>query len=178
MKRRWPWIAGGAAAAVALFANRRNRLGLPFEGAGVPTTTPHGYFDAHRDGPPPHFHQGIDLAAAPGGHVLAIGDGVIVSTDPGLGKLVRKLRLDESSRWRAGDGPFVDSVVYADLGYALVDPGDRVRRGEAVAVVGSRGFFHFAVKEDHGTGEGFFDPARAGFVYRVPGRKEVGPWLV
>jgi murein DD-endopeptidase MepM/ murein hydrolase activator NlpD len=70
----------------------------PLEMGGTPRVTPHGYFAAPRAGPPIHRHQGVDLAAPPGSRVLAVGDGKIVRTDPGLGKIVRKLQLDVPGR--------------------------------------------------------------------------------
>jgi len=104
MKRdAWIWIGIGSAGAL-LLAGKRNAsgggfLGTPVEGTGAPTVTPHGYFSAHREGPPVHDHQGVDLAASPSSYVLAVGDGVIVATDPGLGKIVRKLKLDRPASW-------------------------------------------------------------------------------
>lgn len=172
MKREhWLLVGAGSVGALVLLTRRRDasgsaRLGSPVEGGGIPRVTPHGYFDAPRAGPPKHAHQGIDLAAPSGSHVLAVGDGVIVKTDPGLGKVVRKLRLDKPAAWdlshrRAG------AIVYADLGPPLVKPGDRVRRGDPIALVDKTGFVHFAVKELRGTSEVFFDPKQAGFIYRV-----------
>jgi murein DD-endopeptidase MepM/ murein hydrolase activator NlpD len=61
----------------------------------------------------------------------------------------------------------VGAVVYADLGTPLVQPGDRVRRGDRIALVDRTGFFHFAVKELRPGGEVFFDPKAAGFPYRA-----------
>jgi murein DD-endopeptidase MepM/ murein hydrolase activator NlpD len=141
-------------------------LGPPVEVKGTPTVTPHGYFGAPRTGPPAHAHQGIDLAAPPGSHVLAVGDGVIVQTNPGLGKIVRKLRLDVRGAWDLYHRR-VDAVVYADLGKPLVQPGDRVRKGDPIALVWEHGFVHFAVKEFRPGGEIFFDPKEAGFLYRL-----------
>ncbi len=166
--KRWIWLTLGAVGLLALASRRRRRgasLGSPVEARAVPTTTPHGYFGAHRDGPPIHAHQGIDLAAPPGSRVLAVGDGTIVRAEPGLGKIVRKLRLDAPGAWETGASP-VDAIVYADLGTPLVEPGERVRKGDAIAVVAPAGFVHFAVKEKRTTGETFVDPRVAGFAYR------------
>jgi murein DD-endopeptidase MepM/ murein hydrolase activator NlpD len=170
MKRQtWLWL--GAAGVLVLLTRRRPPNSSPFlaspvEHTNTPTVTPHGYFGAHRDGPPVHSHQGVDLAARPGSHVLAIGDGVIVATDPGLGKLVRKLKLDTPASYGFGRRR-IDSVVYADLGTPLKHPGDRVRKGEPIALVDKAGFVHFAVKEQRSGGEVFFDPKEAGFPYRL-----------
>ena len=175
MKRQtWIWIALGSAGALLLFGRKRSSsggsiiLGSPVEVKGAPKVTPHGFFGAARSGPPVHTHQGVDLAAPPGSHVLAVGDGVIVRTDPGLGKVVRKLHLDVPGSWSLGHRR-VDAVVYADLGTPLVQPGDRVRRGDPIALVWSHGFVHFATKESRLGNEVFFDPKEAGFMYRLSG---------
>jgi murein DD-endopeptidase MepM/ murein hydrolase activator NlpD len=141
-------------------------LGSPVEGGGALVVTPHGYFGAPRAGPPRHSHQGIDLVAPPGSHVLAVGDGVIVKTDPGIGKVVRKLNLDVRGAWDLHHRR-VDAIVYADLGKPLVNPGERVRKGDPIALVWEHGFVHFAGKELRPTGEIFFDPKQAGLIYRL-----------
>lgn len=174
MKRgdTWAWIAAGSVGALLLLrrkhpsAGAANILGPPVEVRGPPRVTPHGYFGAPRAGPPKHSHQGTDLAAPPGSHVLAVGDGLIIKTDPGLGKIVRKLRLDVPGAWDLNHRR-VDAIVYADLGTPLVQPGDRVRKGDPIALVDKAGFVHFAVKEFQPHGEVFFDPAQAGFAYRL-----------
>jgi murein DD-endopeptidase MepM/ murein hydrolase activator NlpD len=168
----WIWI--GAAAAGALLLGRRREgggsilLGSPIENSATPIMTPHGGFGTHRDGPPIHTHQGVDLAARPGSHVLAVGDGVIVATDPGLGKMVRKLKLDAPASFSFGRRR-VDFVVYADLGAPLKHPGERVHKGEPIALVDKAGFVHFAVKQQQAGREVFFDPKDAGFTYRPSG---------
>ena len=134
-------------------------------------TTPHGSFGASRRGPPAHAHQGIDLRAAPGTLILAVADGRIVDANPGLGKVVRKLRLDRPAAWTEGAEP-ITHVVYADLGPTLVDIGERVRRGQPIARVGPRGFFHFATKRTTTRGEEFLDPKRAGLAYDLPAQTE------
>jgi murein DD-endopeptidase MepM/ murein hydrolase activator NlpD len=163
-------FAVGSVGAVWLFNRKRDSagsylLGSPVEVNGTPTVTPRGQFGAPRRGPPTHEHQGIDLAAPAGSRVLAVGDGVIVHANPGLGRVVRKLRLDEPGAWDLFHRR-VDIVVYADLGMPLVRPGDRVRKGDPIALVDKGGFVHFAVKEAQSEGEAFFDPKQAGFTYR------------
>ena len=164
MKRGWIWIALSAAGVAVLISRRRAEsalLGLPVEGSGIPKTTPHGFFGAHRVGPPVHTHQGVDLVAPPGSHVLAVGDGVIIPAEPGLGKIVRKLKLDTPLSWSDG-ATLIDTVVYADLGKPLVNAHERVRRGDPIATVAPAGFVHFAVKAK----ERFIDPKLAGFDVR------------
>lgn len=76
------WLFG-VGVTIAAAVGRRNRvhtLGLPVAGTRV---TAHGSYGADRLGPPAHAHQGIDLIARPGSHVLAVGDGRIVATRPG-----------------------------------------------------------------------------------------------
>jgi murein DD-endopeptidase MepM/ murein hydrolase activator NlpD len=170
MKRDpWIWIALGSVGVVLWLRKQTPSsvpylLGSPVEVNGTPKVTPHGYFAAPRVGPPKHKHQGVDLIAPAGSHVLAVGDGVIVRTDPGLGNIVRKLRLDVPRPWDLAHRR-VDAIVYADLGKPLVQPGDRVRKGDPIALVDKAGFVHFAVKESRPSGEVFFDPKEAGFVY-------------
>ena len=132
MSRAWLWVAAGTAGAAFLWG-RRHRLGSPIPGVAVPTTTPHGDYGTHREGPPEHTHHGLDLVAPAGSRLVAVGDGVIIPADPGLGHIVRKLRLDSPTAWSATGEP-VEAVVYADLGTPLVEPGDRVRKGEVVAL--------------------------------------------
>ena len=164
MKRKtWIWIGiGSAVGALLLFG--RKKLGSPVQVGGAPRVTPHGHFGADRAGPPVHQHQGVDLVAPPGSHVLAVGDGMIVHANPGLGKTVRVLMLDQPAAW--GLGRRVRRIVYADLGKPLVEPGDRVRRGDPIALVDKPGFVHFAVKEEQPHGDVFIDPKVAGFAYR------------
>lgn len=171
MSRAWLWAAAGTAGAAFLWS-RRHRLISPITGVATPVTTPHGDYGAHREGPPAHTHHGLDLVVPAGGRIVAVADGTIIPADPGLGKIVRKLKLDAPAPWSATGEP-VEAVVYADLGTPLVEVGDRVRKGEVVALVDKSGFFHFAVKAH---GDQFIEPSRAGFEYRAPG-EEKKSWL-
>jgi murein DD-endopeptidase MepM/ murein hydrolase activator NlpD len=165
-------LAIGSVGALWLLARKRRDsrgsyvLGSPIEGSGTPIVTPRGQFGAARMGPPAHKHQGLDLAAPPGSRVLAVGDGVIVPANPGLGEVVRKLRLDVPAAWDFAHRR-VHAIVYADLGTPLVQAGDRVRKGDPIALVDGGGFVHFAVKEMRPGGEVFLDPKEAGFAYRA-----------
>lgn len=171
----WLWFTVGAGAAWLLLRGRGETaitrddrwqsLAMPVDGAVV---TAHGFFGASRSGPPAHTHQGVDLVAAAGDVVRAVGDGRIVAANPGLGKIVRKLRLDPPGSW-SERGALVSYVVYADLGTPLAEVGQRVRKGDPIARVAREGFVHFAVKRVGDHGEEFIDPARAGFVYRTKG---------
>lgn len=64
-------------------------------------------------------------------------------------------------------------MVYADLGQPLVNAGDRVKRGDPIALVDKRGFIHFAIKDLVGNREVFFDSADSGFRYGLS--KPTGP---
>lgn len=165
---RWLLLGLGALGVGLLLRRTSDPIAEPLLASpldGALKVTSHGDFGAARPGPPAHRHQGIDLGAKPGTFVRAIGAGVIVPTKPGLGKLVRKLRLDKPGIFATGASESVSFAVYADLGSALREPGERVDAGEPIAVVGSRGFFHFACKRFTRHHEQFFDPALAGLAY-------------
>jgi murein DD-endopeptidase MepM/ murein hydrolase activator NlpD len=89
------------------------------------------------------FHPGIDFAGAPGTRVLAVADGVVsfAGRDSGYGKLVEVTH---------GNG-YV--TRYAHNSSLLVEPGQTVRRGDALALMGSTGrstgtHLHFEVLRD------------------------------
>ncbi|PLW70368.1 M23 family metallopeptidase [Pseudohalioglobus lutimaris] len=77
----------------------------------------------------PAFHHGIDFAGKEGSNVIAVASGVVTWTGSksGYGEMV------EISH---GDG-FV--TRYSHNKQALVQPGDVVRKGEAIALMGSTG---------------------------------------
>ena len=74
-------------------------------------------------------HQGIDFAATAGTRVLAVADGVVshTGTDGGYGRLVEITH---------GNG-YV--TRYAHNAKLLVEPGQTVKRGDAIALMGSSG---------------------------------------
>ena len=89
------------------------------------------------------FHAGIDFAGAPGTRVLAVADGVVsyAGRDRGYGKLVEITH----------GGGYV--TRYAHNASVLVQPGHTVRRGDAIALMGSTGrstgpHVHFEVLRD------------------------------
>lgn len=89
------------------------------------------------------FHAGIDFAGAPGTRVLAAADGVVsyAGKDKGYGKLVEITH---------GNG-YV--TRYAHNSSLLVEPGQTVRRGDPLALMGSTGrstgtHMHFEVLRD------------------------------
>jgi murein DD-endopeptidase MepM/ murein hydrolase activator NlpD len=163
----WLWFALGSLTLWWAYHAARSTLLAPLD--GELRVTPRGKFGDGRHGPPGHRHQGLDLVAPTGASVLAVGDGVIVDARPGLGGVVRKLLLDVPGAW-TWDGHKVVAVVYADLGETVVQPGDRVRRGDVIARVGASGFVHFAVKAAGEHGEQFIDPSEAGFPSRSGGK--------
>ncbi len=88
-------------------------------------------------------HPGIDIAVPSGSYVLAAGDGIVVEVgeDPVYGL---HLVLDHGGGYR---------TLYAHTSLATVRPGDRVVRGEVVALSGSSGrstapHLHFEVLRD------------------------------
>ena len=89
------------------------------------------------------FHAGIDFAGAPGTRVLAAADGVVsyAGKDKAYGKLVEITH---------GNG-YV--TRYAHNSSLLVEPGQTVRRGDPLALMGSTGrstgtHMHFEVLRD------------------------------
>ncbi len=90
------------------------------------------------------FHDGIDIAAAPGTRVTAARDGVVIYSDTlrGYGNVV----IVEHGGGYA--------TVYAHNEENLVQVGDHVRQGQAIARVGSSGRtsgpnLHFEVRKDN-----------------------------
>jgi murein DD-endopeptidase MepM/ murein hydrolase activator NlpD len=89
------------------------------------------------------FHAGLDFAGAPGTQVLAAADGVVsfAGRDSGYGKMVEVTH---------GNG-YV--TRYAHNASLLVQPGQTVRRGDPLALMGSTGrstgtHMHFEVLRD------------------------------
>lgn len=89
------------------------------------------------------FHAGLDFAGAPGTRVLSVADGVVsfAGRDKGYGKLVEITH---------GNG-YV--TRYAHNASLLVEPGQTVRRGDSLALMGSTGrttgtHLHFEVLRD------------------------------
>jgi len=89
------------------------------------------------------FHAGLDFAGAPGTRVLAVADGVVsyAGRDKGYGKLIEITH----------GGGYV--TRYAHNASVLVQPGQTVRRGDAIALMGSTGrstgpHVHFEVLRD------------------------------
>ena len=75
------------------------------------------------------FHKGLDLAARRGTPVIATADGVVVYSgrDGGFGRVVR---LSHG---------FGYTTIFGHLDKILVKPGDEVRRGDTIGLLGSSG---------------------------------------
>ncbi|MGH8134916.1 MAG: M23 family metallopeptidase [Steroidobacteraceae bacterium] len=89
------------------------------------------------------FHSGLDFAGTPGTRVLAVADGVVshAGVDGGYGRLVEITH---------GNG-YV--TRYAHNAKLLVQPGQTVKRGDPIALMGSTGrstgpHLHFEVLRD------------------------------
>jgi murein DD-endopeptidase MepM/ murein hydrolase activator NlpD len=89
----------------------------------------------------PAWHDGLDIGAPPNAPVQAPAQGRITSTgyDPKLGNIVRV------------DHGFGVETLYGHLAKALVKEGQRVNRGDVIALVGSSGLstgphLHYMVK--------------------------------
>jgi murein DD-endopeptidase MepM/ murein hydrolase activator NlpD len=88
-------------------------------------------------------HHGLDFAGAPGTQVFAVADGIVSHAGPdgGYGRMVEVTH---------GNG-YV--TRYAHNAKLLVKPGDTVKRGDAIALMGSTGrstatHLHFEVLRD------------------------------
>ena len=111
------------------------------------------------------FHPGIDVAAAEGTPILAAHDGVVVSAGPrgGYGNAVEL---------RHGDGT---TTLYGHASKLEVVPGQRVREGEPIALVGSTGrstgnHVHFEVRRrGQSVAPGRVDAALKVYARRVDG---------
>lgn len=89
----------------------------------------------------PAWHDGLDIGAAPNTPVRAPAQGRVTSTgyDPKLGNMVRV------------DHGYGVETLYGHLAKALVKEGQRVERGDVIALVGSSGLatgphLHYMVK--------------------------------
>jgi murein DD-endopeptidase MepM/ murein hydrolase activator NlpD len=72
-------------------------------------------------------HQGVDFAAAPGTQVLAVADGIVSHTGlDGYGRMIEITHGNAVTR-------------YAHNAKILVTPGQTVKRGDPVALMGSTG---------------------------------------
>jgi len=76
------------------------------------------------------FHKGVDIGAPTGAPVHATADGIVVSAEPVTGGYGRLVIVDH------GGGV---QTYYAHLSKILVHPGQVLRRGELVGLVGSSG---------------------------------------
>jgi murein DD-endopeptidase MepM/ murein hydrolase activator NlpD len=89
------------------------------------------------------FHQGLDFAGTPGTRVLVVADGIVshAGVDGGYGRLIEITH---------GNG-YV--TRYAHNAKLLVEPGQTVKRGDPIALMGSTGrstgtHLHFEVLRD------------------------------
>ncbi|WP_109018834.1 peptidoglycan DD-metalloendopeptidase family protein [Leptospira kobayashii] len=99
-------------------------------GVGVVTST-FGYrSDPFGILPVGEYHSGIDFAAGEGTPIYATGPGVIGDVDAAAGGLGRSVRINHEN------GFF---TLYGHCSQVLVSPGDRVKRGDKIALVGQTG---------------------------------------
>ncbi len=76
------------------------------------------------------FHTGIDLSAHRGSHVYATGDGVVVRADYSSGGYGNIVVISHG---------FGYQTYYAHLEKILVKPGQKVKRGDLIGLVGNTG---------------------------------------
>ncbi len=116
--------------------------------AAIPSINPAGDVAirstfGYRSSPFPEFHRGLDLAAEYGDTVRAAAAGTVVEAgwDGGFGI---KVDIDHGNGYH---------TWYAHLSRANVTPGERVRKGEPIARVGSTGestgaHLHYQIMHD------------------------------
>lgn len=98
-------------------------------GIGVVTST-FGYrSDPFGILPVGEYHSGIDFAAGEGTPIYATGPGII-AVDTAVGGLGKSVRINHEN------GFF---TLYGHCSQILVNPGDRVKRGDKIALVGQTG---------------------------------------
>lgn len=98
-------------------------------GVGVVTST-FGYrSDPFGILPVGEYHSGIDFAAGEGTPIYATGPGII-AVDSAVGGLGKSVRINHEN------GFF---TLYGHCSLILVNPGDRVKRGDKIALVGQTG---------------------------------------
>ena len=117
-------------------------LSLPIQGAQLTQPFgPTGFWFEPALGRFPHFHSGIDLAAAEGTPVTAAADGVVLTvghTTTGYGTYVIV-------------GHRGAATLYAHLDSTTVKPGEKIQRGQRLGFEGSTGYstgphLHFEVR--------------------------------
>jgi murein DD-endopeptidase MepM/ murein hydrolase activator NlpD len=76
------------------------------------------------------LHEGIDLSARLGTPIFATADGVVLQAGYRAGGFGKKVLLDHGFGYR---------TLYGHCNEVLVKPGQKVKRGEVIAKVGSTG---------------------------------------
>ncbi|WP_108974506.1 M23 family metallopeptidase [Leptospira ryugenii] len=99
-------------------------------GVGVVTSTFGNRSDPFGILPIGEFHSGIDFAAGEGTPIYATGPGVIANVDSTAGGLGRSVRINHENGFY---------TLYGHCSQILVSPGDRVKRGDKIALVGQTG---------------------------------------
>ena len=80
----------------------------------------------------PHFHSGMDFSAKVGTEIYATGDGVVkIAASSGFnGGYGRQVLIDHGFGYK---------TRYAHLNEVLVTPGEKVKRGQTIALTGNTG---------------------------------------
>lgn len=90
------------------------------------------------------FHYGMDFTAPTGTPVYATGDGVVIKADNTAAGYGEHIRIDHGFGYES---------LYAHLSQYKVRPGQRVKRGDIIALVGSTGrsqapHLHYEVRKN------------------------------
>jgi len=91
------------------------------------------------------MHEGIDLTAPDGSPVYASGNAVVVRADANNRGYGNSIKLDHGYGY---------TTIYAHLSEILVNPGETVKRGDLIGLVGSTGLstsphLHYEVRIDN-----------------------------
>ena len=102
-------------------------IGLPIDSA---VNSPFGYRRDPINGRSADFHSGIDITVPHGTPIYATADGTVLSADRSLNGYGLLLTIDH------GYGLI---TRYAHLSKSLLEPGQNVKRGDKIALVGNTG---------------------------------------
>lgn len=78
----------------------------------------------------PMMHTGVDLSAQYGKPIYATGDGVVIRTEYSTGGYGLSVRIDHGYSYQ---------TLYAHMSKILVSPGQTVKRGQLIGLVGNSG---------------------------------------
>lgn len=90
------------------------------------------------------FHEGVDFTAPVGTEIYASGNGVVIKTGRNFGGYGNQVIIDHG---------YTYTTLYAHLSKILVRPGEKVKRGQIIGLVGNTGkstapHLHYEVRKN------------------------------